>query len=84
MAQSIVDQEATTGLGAAPTFNYLSTGMSAWLCRGLQSGTGSANNSSPEGQIFYANIGPTNSPPNYAVYAVDSQGRPSANDCIRC
>jgi len=72
LAQSIVDQEAITGLGAAPTFNYLSTGMSAWLCRKVKIGTGSANNSSPHGQIFYKNIGSTNSPPNYGVYAVDN------------
>jgi hypothetical protein len=71
-AQSLVDQSAVTGLGATPTFNYLSTGMSAWLCRSVASGTGSPNNSSPQGQIFYANIGQSNSPPNYAVYAVDN------------
>lgn len=72
LAQSIVDQEATTGLGATPSFDYPSTGVSAWLCRSVQSGTGSPNNSSPQGQIFYANIGSSNSPPNYAVYAVDN------------
>ncbi|HYM76279.1 MAG TPA: hypothetical protein VE377_09910 [Candidatus Dormibacteraeota bacterium] len=55
--------------GAIPTFSYLSTGMSAWLCR---SSTTTMNNSSPQGQIFYANIGQSNSPPSYAVYAVDN------------
>jgi hypothetical protein len=29
------------------------------------------NNHSPQAQIFYANIGASNPPPNYAVYAVD-------------
>jgi hypothetical protein len=30
------------------------------------------NNSSSQGQIFYENIGFGNSPPHYAVYAVDN------------
>jgi hypothetical protein len=69
LAQSIVDQSTGgTGQGAIPVFNY-STGISAWLCRSLANGT--ANNSSPQGQIFYANIGFNNQPPHYDVYAVD-------------
>jgi hypothetical protein len=73
LAQSIVDQST----GATPTFDYSasglsgrSIGMSAWLCRTV-AGNGQANNSSPQGEIFYANIGPSNSPPHYDVYAVD-------------
>jgi hypothetical protein len=68
LAQSIVDQST----GATPTFTYSSTAMSAWLCRSVASGYGLPNNSSSQGQIFYANIGSSNSPPLYAVYAVDS------------
>jgi hypothetical protein len=67
LAQSIVDQNT----GATPTFTYSSTAMSAWLCRSVAQGDGQPNNSSPQGQIFYAQIGQSNSPPNYAVYAVD-------------
>ena len=72
LAQSLVDQSAVTGMGATPTFTYLGTGMSGWLCRSVESGTGSPNNSSPQGQVFYANIGQSNSPPNYGLYAVDN------------
>jgi hypothetical protein len=68
LAQSIVDQ----GQGAVPTFSYPSTAMSAWLCRSVAQGHGLPNNSSPQAQIFYANIGQGNSPPNYDVYAVDN------------
>ena len=54
-------------LGQPPS----STAMSAWLCRSVAPNDGQPNNSSPQGQIFYAQIvGPTNSP--YAVYAVDN------------
>jgi len=67
LARSVVDQST----GATPTFTYSSTAMSAWLCRSVASGYGLANNSSPQGQVFYAQIGQSNSPPNYAVYAVD-------------
>ena len=68
LAQSIADQ----GQGATPTFSYPSTAMSAWLCRSVIPADGLPNNSSPQGQIFYANIGQGNSPPNYDVYAVDN------------
>jgi len=63
---SIVDQ----GTGPVPTFSYPNTAMSGWLCRSVSNG--SPNNSSSQGQIFYANIGVSNSPPKYAVYAVDN------------
>jgi hypothetical protein len=70
LAQSIVDQST----GATPTFTYtyLSTATSAWLCRSVAQGDGQPNNSSPQGQIFYAQIGQSNSPPHYDVYAVDN------------
>jgi hypothetical protein len=71
LAQSIVDQ-STGGSGQppVPTFTYSSTAMSAWLCRTVVNNM--TNNSSPQGQIFYAQIGAGNSPPSYAVYAVDT------------
>jgi hypothetical protein len=67
LAQSIVDQST----GATPSFTYSNTAMSAWLCRSVAN-NGAANNSSPQGQIFYAQIGQSNSPPHYDVYAVDN------------
>lgn len=90
LSQSIVDQ----GTGATPTFTYPSTAMSAWLCRSLKNQytncTGNnynydfcPNNSSPQGQIFYEQIGQTNSPPIYNIYAVDQcfgpEGAPQGN-----
>ncbi len=76
------------GQGAVPTFNYPYTAMSAWLCRSVvddvngvsyncaATNNGNSNycpnNSSSQGQIFYENIGVNNSPPHYAVYAVDN------------
>jgi hypothetical protein len=82
LAQSIVDQSQ----GATPTFNFSSTAMSAWLCRSVQNQQTAQNcatnyvkydnycpnNSSPQGQIFYSQIGQSNSPPSYNVYAVDN------------
>ncbi len=44
--------------------------MSAWLCRTVAGGFGVSNNSSPQGQIFYANFTASQQP--YAVYAVDN------------
>lgn len=94
LAQSIVDQSNITGLGATPTFNYLSTGMAAWLCRSVQHQqtdcTGSnynydycPNNSSSQGNIFYLNITASNTPPVYNIYAVDGcfgpEGAPQGN-----
>ena len=83
LLQSIVDQNT----GATPTFTYSSTGMSAWLCRTVKNGNNypcaangnnnynsCPNNSSPQGQIFYENIGFGNSPAHYAVYPVDGCG----------
>ena len=83
LAQSLVDQ----GTGATPSFDYHSNGVSGWLCRTVKNPNGydcaghnndnpnyCPNNSSPQGQIFYANIGSSNPPSNYAVYAVDNCG----------
>lgn len=86
--QSIVDQSTGgSGQPPVPTFYYPGTAMSGWLCRSVvnigdppyncaANGNNSAiwcpNNSSPQGQIFYANIGASNPPPNYGVYAVDN------------
>jgi hypothetical protein len=85
LKQSLVDQPSVSG-GATPTFNYPATGMSGWLCRSVLNTQYTTyncaannnnnfnicpNNSSPQGQIFYANIGPNNAPPSYNVYAVD-------------
>ena len=67
-----MDQSGVTGLGATPTFSYPDTAMSAWLCRSVAQGYGVPNNSSPQGQIFYANFTSTNHPPLYDVYAVDN------------
>jgi len=87
LTQSIVDQSSGgAGQGAVPTFTYSYTGMSAWLCRSVLNSTPPypcaangnnnpyycPNNSSSQGQLFYANIGSGNSPANYAVYAVDN------------
>jgi hypothetical protein len=90
LAQSIVDQNT----GATPTFSYPSTAMSAWLCRSVQNPNNincatnykydyCPNNTSPEGEIFYAQITASNSPPVYNVYAVDQcfgpEGAPQGN-----
>jgi hypothetical protein len=88
LAQSIVDQSSGgSGQGAIPTFSYPNTAMSGWLCRSVVNNSnpyyncttnGNANpnycpnNSSSQGQLFYENFGPTNSPPHYDVYAVDN------------
>jgi hypothetical protein len=92
LAQSLVDQ----GTGATPSFDYTHIGVSGWLCRTVRNPNGydcaghnndnpnyCANNSSPQGQRFYANIGQSNAPAHYGVYAVDScgnaEGVPSGN-----
>jgi len=86
LAQSIVDQ----GTGAAPAFTYSHTAMSGWLCRSVANQQSAQNcstnyvhydeycpnNSSPQGEVFYAQIGQSNSPPSYNVYAVDSCAGP--------
>ncbi|MGA7909335.1 MAG: hypothetical protein WCA16_18155 [Candidatus Sulfotelmatobacter sp.] len=86
--QSIVDQSpGGTGELPVPVFTYGSTGISAWLCRSVQNPNNydcaahnndnsnvCPNNSSTQGQIFYANIGPSNLPPSYNIYAVDNCG----------
>jgi hypothetical protein len=86
LAQSIVDQ----GTGATPSFTYSHTAMSAWLCRSVANQVSSQtcssnyiqndkycpNNSSPQGEIFYSQIGQSNSPPSYNVYAVDNCNGP--------
>jgi hypothetical protein len=91
LAQSIVDQST----GATPTFAYPHTAMAAWLCRSVANPQTAQNcsaypvkydefcpnNSSPQGQIFYAQITQSNSPLSYNVYAVDNctgpEGAPS-------
>jgi hypothetical protein len=87
LAQSIVDQSTGgAGQGAIPTFSYSNTGISGWLCRSVLNVTPQyncqangnnnsnycPNNSSTQGQLFYANIGSGNPPANYAVYATDN------------
>jgi hypothetical protein len=79
-AQSIVNLAPVV-----PNFYYPNTAVSGWLCRSVISNPnyncaahGNANpnycpnNSSSQGQLFYANIGLSNTPPHYAVYAVDN------------
>jgi hypothetical protein len=68
LAQSIVDQST----GATPTFSYPDTAMSGWLCRSVATGYGLPNNSSSQGQIFYANFTSSSHPLNYNVYAADN------------
>jgi len=48
LQMSIVDTSSTQ----QPSFNYLHTAMSAWLCETVQSGA-AANNSASQGQLFY-------------------------------
>ncbi|MFZ0319901.1 MAG: hypothetical protein WAL56_12315 [Candidatus Sulfotelmatobacter sp.] len=91
LAQSVVDQAPGGSNGAVPSYSYPNTRMSAWLCRSVQNPNNynctangnnnpnaCPNNSSPQGQIYYANFGPNNLPGGsnntYAVYAVDSCG----------
>jgi hypothetical protein len=87
LAQSIVDQAPNGSDGAIPSFNYTNTSVGAWLCRSVYNpiivqcainfdAQYCPNNSSPQGQIFYANFGPNNLPPTYNVYAVDSCNGP--------
>jgi hypothetical protein len=83
LAQSIVDQSTGgTGQPPVPNFSY-PNGMSGWLCRSIKGGDTQAqcaanydpslcpNNSSPQGEIFYAKITGANPPTHYAVYPVD-------------
>ena len=85
LAESVVDLAPGGSSGAAPVFSYPNTGMTAWLCRSVQNPNNyncaannnanpnaCPNNSSSQGQIYYANFGSGNLPPNYAIYAVDS------------
>jgi hypothetical protein len=76
--QSIVDDGTNN-----PVFSYTSTAMSGWLCRSVlnidddncstnYSWQFCANNSSPQGQIFYQTITANAQPNNYNVYAVDA------------
>jgi hypothetical protein len=80
--QSIVDDGTNS-----PTFTYPNTAMSGWLCRSVSNPHNincatnfnpnyCPNNTSPQGQIFYAQIGSSNSPPHYDVYAVDQCNGP--------
>jgi hypothetical protein len=88
LKQSIVDQPSVSG-GAVPTFSYPNTAMSGWLCRGLQQEVPNCNggmynpklcpnNSSPQGEIFYAQVG-LSSPNHYNVYAVDQCDGPEGS-----
>lgn len=84
LAQSIVDQST----GATPSFSYSHTAMAGWLCRSLanpqtqqacstdylHNENNCPNNSSPQGQIFYAQVTPT--PSSFNLYAVDNCGGP--------
>lgn len=73
LGQSIVNQ-STGGQGQppVPTFSYPGTAISAWLCRSVLGGFGQANNSSPQGQLFYAQVGTNQTQVPYAIYAVDN------------
>jgi hypothetical protein len=89
LQQSIVDGGTNN-----PTFNYPGTAMAAWLCRSVQNPNNidcatnydtkaCPNNSSPQAEIFYSQITPSNSPPVFKVVAVDQcegpEGSPSGN-----
>jgi len=84
LAQSIVDQGAgatptftysSTGMSAWLCRSVINTGPNGlrFDCAAVNNNNGNycPNNSSPQGQIFYENILSGNSPPHYAVYAVD-------------
>jgi hypothetical protein len=65
--------------------------MSGWLCRTLKNEDTQAqcaanydsklcpNNSSPQGELFYAQITSSNSPQHYAVYSVDDCDGPEGS-----
>jgi hypothetical protein len=64
--------------------------MSGWLCRSVSNPNNinctthyevnhCPNNTSPQGQIFYAQIGSSNSPAHYAVYAADNCDGPEGS-----
>jgi hypothetical protein len=61
--QSLVDDGTNS-----PVFSYPNTSITGWLCRGLASG--SPNNSSPQGYLYYQQVGPT-PPLALNVWAVD-------------
>lgn len=56
-----------------PTFSYPATAMSGWVCESVQGNQG-MNNSSSQGQIFYAAItqNGVQPPQPYAVYPVQN------------
>lgn len=78
LKQSIVDDGTNN-----PVFSYPTTAMAGWLCRSVVPNNDyncttnynwkyCANNSSPQGQIFYAAITAGGAQPtNYNIYAVD-------------
>ena len=79
LQQSIVDDGTNS-----PVFSYPHTAMSGWVCRTLQSQESATqcgeyydqsycpNNSSSQGQIFYAAVTANGAQPsNYSVYSVD-------------
>jgi len=56
--------------GSNTNFNYPNTPITAWLCATQLSGTGPANNSSPQGEFFYQQVGATST--QLKVYAVQN------------
>jgi hypothetical protein len=80
--QSIVDG-STGGSVPVPIFSYPNTAMAGWLCRSVNNPPPincslgyiydyCPNNSSPQGQLFYAQVGAASPPPVFNVYAVDA------------
>jgi hypothetical protein len=63
-AQSIVNGSNNTN------FDFPNTPITAWLCATEAAGSGGANNSTSQGQIFYEQVGPTSTP--LKVYAVQN------------
>lgn len=63
-AQSIVNGSTKMN------FSFPNTPITAWLCATETAGSGGPNNSTPQGEIFYEQVGPTGSP--LKVYAVQN------------
>lgn len=85
LKQSIVDQPLVSG-GVVPVFSYPHTAMGGWLCRSVHNPNNincttnfkaqyCPNNSSPQGQLFHAQVS-LSPPPTYNVYAVDNCNSP--------
>jgi hypothetical protein len=84
LQQSVVDDGTNN-----PVFTYPHTAMAGWVCRSLKNqqtqaqcsaqynGSYCPDNSSSQGQIFYAAVTANGGQPkNYAVYAVDQCDKP--------